>query len=121
MTYFMDYKKMYEELNMLSSFSPDVKVQQSEQMAIMGPLINLPSKYDALGFRFCLALRYHNRKIPSPGYFAQKVPHPHLPAQLSSALVNQDSGEPRKQQFKNSIPRGDTREPSFGGVVLLLS
>ena len=45
----MDYKKIYEEFNMLMPFSPDVKAQQSqqEQMAIMGFLTTLPSKYDS--------------------------------------------------------------------------
>ena len=28
--FFMDYKKIYEELNMLMPFSQDVKVQQSQ-------------------------------------------------------------------------------------------
>ena len=45
----MDYKKIYEEFNMLMPFSPDVKVQQSqrEQMTVMGFLAALPSKYDS--------------------------------------------------------------------------
>ena len=36
--FFMDYKKIYEELNMLRPFSRDVKAQQSqrEQITIMG-------------------------------------------------------------------------------------
>ena len=44
----MDYKKIYEELNMLMPFSQDVKAQQSqqEQMAVMGFLAALPSEYD---------------------------------------------------------------------------
>ena len=47
--FFMAYKKLHEELNMLMSFSPDVKVQQSqqEQMAVMGFLAALPSKFDS--------------------------------------------------------------------------
>ena len=46
--FFMEYKKIYEELNMLMPFSPDVKAQQSqrEQMAVMGFLSALPSEYD---------------------------------------------------------------------------
>ena len=44
----MDYKKIYEELNMLMPFSPDVKVQHSQrkQMAVMGFLTALPFEYD---------------------------------------------------------------------------
>ena len=45
----MDYKKIYEELNMLMPFSLDVKVQQSqrEHIAVLGFLVALPSKYDS--------------------------------------------------------------------------
>ena len=45
----MDYKKTYEELNMLLPFSLDVKVQQAqrEQMVVMGFLAALPFKYDS--------------------------------------------------------------------------
>ena len=46
--YFTDYKKTYEELNMLLPFSPNVKVQQAqrEHMAVIGFLLALPSDYD---------------------------------------------------------------------------
>ena len=46
--FFMNYKKTYEELNVLLPFSPDVKVQQDQQekMAVMGFLAALPSEYD---------------------------------------------------------------------------
>ena len=47
--FFMDYKKIYEELNMLMPCSPDVKVQQSQRahMAVMRFLAALPSEYDS--------------------------------------------------------------------------
>ena len=47
---FMDYKKTYEELNTLLSFSLDVKVRQDqrEKMAVMGFLTALPSEYDSV-------------------------------------------------------------------------
>ena len=46
----MDYKKTYEELNVLLPFSPDVKVQQDqwENMAVMGFLAALPSEFDCV-------------------------------------------------------------------------
>ena len=49
MAYFMDYKKIYEERNMLLPFSPYVKVQQAQrkQMAVMGFLADLPLNYDS--------------------------------------------------------------------------
>ena len=45
----MDYKKTYEDLNMILPFSPCVKVQQAQrkQMAVMGFLAALPSEYDS--------------------------------------------------------------------------
>ena len=46
--FIMDYKKTYEELNVLLPFSPDVKVQQDQQekMAVMGFLASLSFEYD---------------------------------------------------------------------------
>ncbi|KAH0729129.1 hypothetical protein KY289_000317 [Solanum tuberosum] len=46
--YFMEFKKTYEELNVLLPFSTDIKVQQAqrEQMAIMSFLAGLPSEFE---------------------------------------------------------------------------
>ncbi|RVW41005.1 Retrovirus-related Pol polyprotein from transposon TNT 1-94 [Vitis vinifera] len=46
--YFMDFKKVYEELNALMPFSPDVRVQQAqwEQMTVMSFLSGLPSEFE---------------------------------------------------------------------------
>ncbi|KAK3028106.1 hypothetical protein RJ639_039800 [Escallonia herrerae] len=46
--FFMDFKKTYEELNMLLPFSKDIKVQQAqrEQMAVMSFLGALPPEFD---------------------------------------------------------------------------
>ena len=41
-------------------------------------------------------------------------------AQMSSALVGRNIGESKKQQDKNSVPGGNSRGTSSGGVVLLL-
>ena len=47
---FMDYKKTYDELNILLPFGQDVKVQQAqwEKMAVMGFLAALPLEYDSV-------------------------------------------------------------------------
>ena len=44
----MEFKKTYEELNMLLPFSVDIKVQQAqrEQMTVMSFLASLPSEFD---------------------------------------------------------------------------
>ncbi|XP_073158713.1 uncharacterized protein [Henckelia pumila] len=47
-TYFMDFKRTYEELNMLLPFSADVKEQQNqrEKMAVMSFLVGLPHEFE---------------------------------------------------------------------------
>ncbi|KAG8652889.1 hypothetical protein MANES_06G147450v8 [Manihot esculenta] len=47
-SYFMDFKRVYEKLNGLMSFSTDVKTQQAqqEQMAVMSFLASLPPKFE---------------------------------------------------------------------------
>ena len=47
-TYFMDFKKTYEELNVLLPFSTDIKAQQTqrEKMAVMSFLAGLPSEFE---------------------------------------------------------------------------
>lgn len=45
-SYFIDFKRTYEELNMLLPFSPDVKVQQREKMVVMSFLAGLPSEFE---------------------------------------------------------------------------
>ena len=44
----MEFKKTYEELNILLPFSADIKVQQTqrEQMVVMSFLASLPSEFD---------------------------------------------------------------------------
>ncbi len=46
----MEFKRIYEELNVLLPFSSDIKVQQAqrEQMAVMSFLTGLPSKYETV-------------------------------------------------------------------------
>ena len=48
MAYFMDFKKTYEELNVLLPFSPDVKIQQAqhEQMVVMNFLTGLSPDFE---------------------------------------------------------------------------
>ncbi|RVW40158.1 Retrovirus-related Pol polyprotein from transposon RE1 [Vitis vinifera] len=51
--YFIDFKKVYEELNALMPFSPDVRVQQTqrEQMAVMSFLSGLPSEFETAKYQ----------------------------------------------------------------------
>ncbi|RVW36659.1 Retrovirus-related Pol polyprotein from transposon RE1 [Vitis vinifera] len=56
--YFMDFKKVYEELNALMPFSPDVRVQQAqrEQMVVMSFLSGLHLSLRLQNLRFFLVL-----------------------------------------------------------------
>lgn len=49
----MDFKRVYEELNVLMSFSPDAKTQQAqqEQMTVMSFLTGLPPKFEIAKFQ----------------------------------------------------------------------
>ena len=80
--FFMDYKKTYEELNVLLPFSLDVKVQkdQREKMTVMGFLATLPSVYDYVKTQI-LCSKFLLSKKRSVEYFAQKYPYMlyHLP------------------------------------------
>ena len=72
--FFIDYKKTYEELNVLLPFSPDLKAQQAQQekMAVMGFLATLPSEYDFVKTQILSCLEISSFQKRSAGYFAQK-------------------------------------------------
>ena len=91
----MAYKKIHEELNMLMPFSPDVKVQQSqrEQMAVMGFLTALPSKYDSAKAQI----------LSSP--------------EISSLHETFNRMRTERQRNRNSGPGDNTRGPGSGVVV----
>ena len=72
----MNYKKTYEELNVLLPFSPDVKVQQNqrEKMAMMGFLATSFLSMIMLRCRLYLVLKFLLSKKRSVEYSAQKYP-----------------------------------------------
>ena len=91
--FFMAYKKIHEELNMLMPFSPNVKVQQSqrEHMAIMGFLAALPSEYDSAKAQILFSPKISSLKETFRRILRTKVSSSSSPtlvsAQTSSALV----------------------------------
>ena len=118
----MAYKKIHEELNMLMPFSPDVKVQQNqrEQMAVMGFLAALPSKYDLAKAQIksspeISSLQETFRRILCTEVSSSSSPTL-VSAQTSSALIRQTI-ESERQQNRNSGPGDNTRGLGFGGVV----
>ena len=121
---FMDYKKIYEELNMLMPFSLDVKVQQSqqEQMAVMEFLVGLPSEYDSTKAQILSSLEISSiqetfSRILRTEISSSSVSSPTLISTLtSSALVGQTI-ESERQQNRNSGPSGNIRGSDSRGVV----
>ena len=117
---FMDYKKTYEELNILLPFSPDVKVQQDqrEKMAVMGFLATLPSGYESVKAQILsspeiLSFQETFSRIMYTETSSSIPPS----AQMSSTLVGRNVGESEKQQYINSGPSGNSRGTSSRGVV----
>lgn len=77
-TYFMEFKKAFEELNVLLPFSADIKVQQAqrEQMAIMSFLAGLTSAFELLNHKFYPVPRTPLSKMSSVGCRIQRVLYP---------------------------------------------
>ena len=103
MKFFMDYKKTYEELNVLLPFSPYVKVKQDqrEKMAMMGFLTALPSKYDSVQAQILSSLEVSSFQETFSRILCTKVSSPALPsAQMSSALVGRHNGESGTPQYR---------------------
>ena len=122
--FFMDCKKIYEELNMLMPFSPDVKVQQSqrEHIAVMEFLATLPFEYDSTKAQILSSPEISSfqktfSRILRTEVSSSSISSPTLVfAQTSSALVEQTI-ESEKQRNRNSGLGCNTRGPSSRGVV----
>ena len=74
-THFMEFKKIYEKLNMLLPFSADIKVQQTqrEQMAVMSFLASIPFEFDTTKYlRFSQVLRFPRYSKLSAAYYVQR-------------------------------------------------
>ena len=114
--FFMDYKKTYEELNVLLPISPDIKVKQNqwEKMAMMGFLAALPSEYNSVKTQIMSNPKVSSFQETFNRILRTEISPPTLPStQMSSALVSRNSGESRNPQYRNSGLGGNTR-----GIVL---
>ena len=115
--HFIEFKKTYEELNMLFPFSADIKVQQTQrdQIAITSFLASLPSEFDTVKSQILSSLEISSRQEIFSRLLRSKI-SPSI--QMSNALVSKNSNyEPVKQQTKSS---GSTLKPlgqSSKGVV----
>ena len=116
----MDYKKTYEELNVLLPFSLDVKVlqDQREKMVVMGFLAALPFEYVFVKTHILSSLEISSFQETFSRILRTKIsPLALSSTQMSNALVGRNSGESGEPQYKNSGPGGNTRGPNSGGVV----
>ena len=107
---------------MFMPLSPDVKIQQSqrEQMAVMGFLAALPSKYDSakaqiLSSPEILSLQETFSRILRTEVSSSSSPTL-VSTQISSALIGQTI-ESKRQRNRNSDPGDNTMGPGSGGVV----
>ena len=120
--FFMAYKKIHEELNMLMPFNPDVKVQQSqqEQMTVMGFLAALPFENDSAKAQILSSPEISSLWETFSRILRTEVSSSSSPtvvyAQISSALIGQTI-ESERQRNRNSGPCDNTRGPGSGDVV----
>ena len=88
--HFMEFKKTYEELNMLLPISADIKVQQTQrkQMAVMSFLASLPSEFDTTKSQI-----FSSPKISSLQENFNRLLHIEISPsiQISNALVSKNS------------------------------
>ena len=95
----MDYKKTYEELDVLLPFCADVKVQQDqwEKMSVMGFLAAHPSEYDYVKVQILSIPEISSFQKTFSRMLRIEISSLALPyAQMSSALVGQNIGESGK-------------------------
>lgn len=120
--YFMEFKKTYEELNMLLPLSPDVKVQQRqrEQMAIMSFLAGLSSDFETAKSQVLSGSEISSlQEVFSRVLRTEGTP----PVQLSGALVSRNNNyEPGRSTNQSGNKGGglqgfETRPQESGGIV----
>ncbi|GAA0148516.1 hypothetical protein LIER_07936 [Lithospermum erythrorhizon] len=120
--YFMDFKKIYEELNKLMPFSANIKVQQQqrEQMAVMSFLTGLPPEFESsksqiltsseefsLTDVFSRILRTERSptNVPSPSALVSTVQA--QPQIVPSSPIVQSPGPHATQRTEYRHPRGE--------------
>ena len=113
----MEFKKTYEELNMLLPFSVDIKVQQfhREQMSVMSFLVILPSEFDTVKSHILSSLEISSLQETFSWILRTKTPSS---IQMSNALVSKNSNyESMKQQLKSNGSGIEPQGQPSGGVV----
>ena len=118
--YFMDFKKTYEELNILLPVSADVKVQQAqrEKMAIMSFLAGLPSEFESAKSQVLASSEITSLQ----DIFTRVLRTESTPSvQSSSALVSQNHDTGRSYNRSNNRGGGsnyrENRSQESGGIV----
>ncbi|KAG8636917.1 hypothetical protein MANES_15G058801v8 [Manihot esculenta] len=116
-SYFMDFKRVYEELKVLIPFSIDVKTQQAqrEQMAVMSFLASLPLEFETAKSHILF-----DSKISSLHYVFTKVLRTEspIPSHTTSALVSRnDNGRHDNKSGHRRGFNGGRRSQRLGKVV----
>ena len=91
-------------------------------MAMMSFLAALPFEYDFVKAQILSSPEILSFQETFSRILCTEISSPALPfAEISSALVGWNIDESGKPQYMNNGPRGNTRGPSFGGVVCYYS
>ena len=123
----MDFKRTYEELNMLLPYSSDIKVQQSqrEQMAVMSFLAELPSEFETAKNQILSSSKISSlQNMYSMVLRTEGTPLTPL-VQFSGALVSRNNGfesgrsyykDGNKEEGSNNTGL-ETRAQGLGGII----
>jgi len=119
-SYFMDFKITYEEINMLLTFSPDVKIQQSqrEKMVVVSFLVGLPSEFETAKSQILSSSEISSLQ----GAFSRVLrTESSPPVQYSSALVSRTNEYEAGRSHYKGGNKGEAsnfdRTQDSGGIV----
>ncbi|XP_021676549.2 uncharacterized protein LOC110661992 [Hevea brasiliensis] len=103
----MEFKKVYEELNILLPFNPNVKVQQAqrEQMAVMSFLTSLHSEYETAKSQILSSSEISS--LHDTFTRVLRTESTQLPQTTSGALVSQNMNGQQRNKGGNSSNRSN--------------
>lgn len=117
-TYFMEFKKVCEELNVLLPFNPDVKVQQTqrEKLAIMSFLVGLGSPFEAVISHILSDTYISSLSEVFARVLRTETTTCATSIRVSSGLVSRNHASEHGRSTNPSFTRGNNRPNDSGGV-----
>ena len=129
--YFMDFKRIYEELNILLPFSTDVTIQQAqrEKLTVMSFLAGLPSEFETAKSQILSGSEISSLQDVFSRVLRTENSSTVQPAQANSALVSRhNTFEAGKQPYRSGgVNKGlgfnnydkstGTHEQESGGIL----